>query len=146
MFFKPTAVLDTIAIYVKGRGMIIIRHKVFIIVFFIILTCLLDNNFGKVVFAENRESVSVNRETFYNEPISNDKKSDRTIIIGDDKGYPPYSFIDKNGNPAGFDIELAKAAAEAMGFKVKIKLGVWNDIRNELESGKIDAIAGMFYF
>lgn len=125
--------------------MIIIRHKVFAIVFFIILTCVLDNNFGKVVFAETRESVNVNREVAYNEPINNEKKADRTIIIGDDKDYPPYSFIDENGNPTGFDVELAKAAAEAMGFKVKIKLGVWNDIRNELESGKIDAIAGMFY-
>ncbi|AWI04674.1 HD domain-containing phosphohydrolase [Clostridium drakei] len=125
--------------------MIIIRHKVFIIVFFIILTYLLDNNFGKVVFAENKESVSVNSGAVYNMPINNGKKLDRTIIIGDDKDYPPYSFIDEKGNPAGFDIELAKAAAENMGFKVKIKLGVWSEIRDELENGKIDVIAGMFY-
>ncbi|AKN30106.1 diguanylate cyclase [Clostridium carboxidivorans P7] len=125
--------------------MIIIRRKVFIIVFFIISIFLLDNNFGKVVFADNKKGVNVSKEVVYKVSSNNEKEADRTITIGDDKDYPPYSFIDEKGNPSGFDIELAKAAAEAMGFKVKIKLGVWNDIRNELESGKIDAIAGMFY-
>ncbi|EFG86456.1 diguanylate cyclase (GGDEF) domain protein [Clostridium carboxidivorans P7] len=134
-----------IVVYVKGRSMIIIRRKVFIIVFFIISIFLLDNNFGKVVFADNKKGVNVSKEVVYKVSSNNEKEADRTITIGDDKDYPPYSFIDEKGNPSGFDIELAKAAAEAMGFKVKIKLGVWNDIRNELESGKIDAIAGMFY-
>ncbi|ADK14552.1 HD domain-containing phosphohydrolase [Clostridium ljungdahlii] len=125
--------------------MIEIKHKVFIIVFIAIVTCLLGNNFGKAVFADNKESVNSNKETIYKVLGNDEKKADRTIIIGDDKDYPPYSFIDQNGNPTGFDVELAKAAAEAMGFKVKIKLSVWSEAMDELENGKIDVIAGMFY-
>ncbi|MBV7271341.1 transporter substrate-binding domain-containing protein [Clostridium sp. PL3] len=120
-------------------------YKGFFIAFVVILTFLLGNNSSKTVSADNKESVNYNKETIYNAASNYEKKEDRTIIIGDDKNYPPYSFIDENGNPSGFDIELAKAAAEAMGFKVKFKLGVWSDVRNELENGQIDAISGMFY-
>jgi ABC-type amino acid transport substrate-binding protein len=28
------------------------------------------------------------------------------LIVGDDEYYPPYSFIDEKGQPAGFNIEL----------------------------------------
>ena len=38
------------------------------------------------------------------------------IIVGDDIDYPPYSFLDENGNPAGFNIELAEAVLEVMGL------------------------------
>ncbi len=126
--------------------MIRIRYKVFItVVTLILITFFLGNNSSNIVFADNKEVININKEPIYKETGNNEKKGDRTIIIGDDKNYPPYSFIDEKGNPAGFDIELAKAAGEAMGFKVKIKLGVWSEIRNELENGKIDAVAGMFH-
>lgn len=125
--------------------MIRIRYKVFVIVFAIILIFLLDNNYTKTTFADNKEIINSNKETTHKEGYIDEKKTGRTIVIGDDKNYPPFSFIDKNGNPTGFNVELAKAAAEAMGLNVKIKLGDWSEIRAELESGKIDVISGMFY-
>ncbi|MDP3385733.1 MAG: transporter substrate-binding domain-containing protein, partial [Eubacteriales bacterium] len=72
-------------------------------------------------------------------------KSKPLLIIGDDIDYPPYSFIDDDGNPAGFNVELAKAVGEAMGYQVEIKLDEWSKTREALESGDIDAIAGMFH-
>jgi polar amino acid transport system substrate-binding protein len=41
-----------------------------------------------------------------------------TIIVGGDRDYPPYEFLDKNGNPAGYNVELTRAIAEVMGIKV----------------------------
>lgn len=67
------------------------------------------------------------------------------LIIGDDINYPPYSYLDENGIPAGFNIEIAKAVGEAMGYDVEIKLDEWSKIREALENGKIDATSGMFY-
>lgn len=67
------------------------------------------------------------------------------IIVGDDSYYPPYSFLDKNGNLAGFNVELARAAGAAMGYDVIVRLDSWNKTRQALDSGGIDAIAGMFY-
>ena len=81
--------------------------------------------------------------------IEFDKKiydTDRpVIIIGDDNAYPPYSYLDENGNPAGFSLDLLKSALENMGFKVEIRLNTWSDTRKALENGEIDLIAGMFY-
>lgn len=67
------------------------------------------------------------------------------LIVGDDINYPPYSFLDKNGQPAGFNVELARVVGSAMGYDVEIRLDEWNKVRNALENGEIDVIAGMFY-
>jgi PAS domain S-box-containing protein len=66
------------------------------------------------------------------------------IIVGGDHDYPPYEFLE-NGKPTGFDIELMRAVADAMGFDVEFRLGPWNKIRKNLEQGRIDALAGMYY-
>lgn len=68
-----------------------------------------------------------------------------TLTIGDDNRYPPYSFINENGVPAGFNIDLIRAVAKELGILVDIKLGVWSEIRKSLEKNEIDAISGMFY-
>lgn len=78
---------------------------------------------------------------FTAEATSNNKP---LLIIGDDIDYPPYSFVDENGNPAGFNVELAKAVGAAMGYQVEIRLNQWSKTREALESGDIDVIAGMF--
>jgi PAS domain S-box-containing protein len=69
----------------------------------------------------------------------------RTIIVGGDFNFPPYEFKDKNQNPTGYNVELTKAIAEAMGFKVEFRLGKWSKVKEWLENGEIDVIEGMAY-
>ncbi|WP_052514768.1 transporter substrate-binding domain-containing protein [Dethiosulfatarculus sandiegensis] len=69
----------------------------------------------------------------------------RTITVGGDFYYPPYEFLDDDGRPTGYAVELTKAIAEVMGIKVKIRLGPWGKMRKELEEGKVDALQGMVY-
>lgn len=66
------------------------------------------------------------------------------LIVGGDHNCPPYEFFE-NGKPTGFDIELMQAVADVMGFEVEFRLGPWVDVRQGLEQGAVDAIAGMFY-
>ncbi|HPD57226.1 MAG TPA: transporter substrate-binding domain-containing protein [Smithellaceae bacterium] len=68
-----------------------------------------------------------------------------TIIVGGEIDYPPYSFLDENGKPTGFQVELTQAIARTMGMNVEIRLMPWREARKALEDGKIDAIHGMFY-
>ena len=68
-----------------------------------------------------------------------------TIVIGGDYNYPPYEFLDKDGSPAGYNVELTQAIAKTMGLDVDIVLSPWGETREKLLSGKIDAIHGMFY-
>lgn len=42
------------------------------------------------------------------------------IVIGSDE-YEPYNFSDKNGEPAGIDVEIATEAFGRMGYKAKIQ-------------------------
>ncbi|MFP5214197.1 MAG: transporter substrate-binding domain-containing protein [Acidobacteriota bacterium] len=67
------------------------------------------------------------------------------ITVGGDFNYPPYEFLDERGEPAGYNVDLTKAIAETMGFEVRFRLGPWSEIRHDLETGKIDAVHGMFY-
>lgn len=122
-----------------------IKGRSFVIVFVATLILLLGNNYTKTIFADNKVSINSNKEPTYKEKFIDQKPLGRTIIIGDDRDYPPYSFIDENGKATGFNVELAKAAAQAMGLNVSIKLGNWSEIKEELENGTIDAVSGMFY-
>ena len=69
----------------------------------------------------------------------------RTIIVGGDHNYPPFEYLDAEGNPTGFNVELTRAVAKAMGLDVEIRLGPWTEIREGLKDGRIDIIQGMLY-
>ena len=67
------------------------------------------------------------------------------VVVGGDFNYPPYEFIDKEGNPAGFNVDLTRAIAEVMGLKVEIRLGPWDGMRRALEKGEVDIVQGMAF-
>ncbi len=69
----------------------------------------------------------------------------RRIVIGGDHNFPPFEFLDENGRPAGFNVDLVRAIALETGMAIEFRLGSWANIREDLASGKIDAIQGMFY-
>lgn len=63
-----------------------------------------------------------------------------TILIGAEPDYPPYCLINENGNAEGFAIDIFKAVARAAGLEVKIKIGLWSTIKQDLTDGRIDAL------
>jgi len=64
----------------------------------------------------------------------------KALVIGFDPEYPPYGYIAEDGSYAGFDIDLAAAAAEANGWSFEAKPIDWNARDAELESGNINCI------
>lgn len=67
------------------------------------------------------------------------------IVVGGDHYHPPYEFLDEDGEPAGYNVELTRAIAEVMGIEVRIELKPWSEVRRELEQGEIDILQGMSY-
>lgn len=67
------------------------------------------------------------------------------VIVGGNSNYPPYEFIDKDGQPAGFNIDLARAVAKVMGMDVQIRLGTYEERIKALDAGTIDAMGGFSY-
>ena len=60
-----------------------------------------------------------------------------------DGNYPPFSLIDKNGNPAGSDVEIVRWIEKEMGIKVKIVAVAWDAMIPSLKAGKIDFVSNM---
>ncbi len=69
----------------------------------------------------------------------------RIIRVGGDLNFPPYEFLDMDGNPSGYNVELTQAIAEVMGFEVRYRFGKWSKVMEWLEKGEIDVIQGMSY-
>ncbi|MFW5958190.1 MAG: transporter substrate-binding domain-containing protein, partial [Desulfosalsimonas sp.] len=67
------------------------------------------------------------------------------IVVGGDHNYPPFEYLDENGNPAGFNVAITRAIARELGLDIEIRLGPWSQIRKELAEGRVDVIQGMLY-
>lgn len=63
-----------------------------------------------------------------------------TLVIGIDDKFAPMGFRDENNEIVGFDIDLAKAAAEKMAVEIKFQPIDWKTKEAELNSGRIDLI------
>ena len=63
------------------------------------------------------------------------------IVYGGDANFPPYEFLDEHGRPAGLNVDLIRAVAQAQGISVRIELRPWNKIRAGLAEGEIDVAA-----
>ncbi|HIJ87461.1 MAG TPA: transporter substrate-binding domain-containing protein [Desulfuromonadales bacterium] len=68
-----------------------------------------------------------------------------TIIVGGDRDYPPYEFLDKDGRPTGYNVDLTRAIAEVMGIKVDFRFGGWSEMRTALIGGFVDVLQGISY-
>jgi two-component system sensor histidine kinase EvgS len=83
--------------------------------------------------------------TLPNPAGANSKYQKRTIVFGGDSSIPPYEFIDKNGIPSGFSVELAETVVKEIGWVSDIKLGKWKEAQKNLNSGNIDALMTTVY-
>ena len=72
-----------------------------------------------------------------------DKNADtqkKEFVVGFDADFPPMGFKDDNGDYVGFDLDLAKEAANRMGYEFVAQPINWDSKDQELKSGNIDCI------
>ncbi len=62
------------------------------------------------------------------------------FIVGFDAEYPPYGYMDDNGDYTGFDLELAEAVCKIEGWELVKQPIDWDSKDAELNSGAIDCI------
>lgn len=68
-----------------------------------------------------------------------------TLEIRGDQSFPPYEFINAQGEPDGFNVELFRALAKELGLSYNLKLDNWHRVQNQLKNCEIDATIGMMY-
>src|SRR5665647_1923411 len=76
-------------------------------------------------------------------PASEISKNRLSTIIVDN--YYPYTFINEQGKPDGFSVDLARAVADVMGLTLEIRSGFWDDAQQALLDGRIDFLPMMAY-
>ena len=64
----------------------------------------------------------------------------KSITVGFDNTFVPMGFEEKNGDYAGFDIELAQYVSKKLGIMVHFQPIDWDMKETELQNGTIDAI------
>ena len=64
----------------------------------------------------------------------------RTFTVGFDAEFPPYGYMDENGEYTGFDLELAAEVCSRKGWTLVKQPIDWDAKDMELSSGSIDCI------
>jgi len=62
------------------------------------------------------------------------------LRIGTEPGYMPFELTNQKGEIIGFDIDMAKRMAKAMGVKLELVSTAWDGIIPALMTGKFDII------
>jgi arginine/lysine/histidine transporter system substrate-binding protein len=71
---------------------------------------------------------------------------EKVLIMGTSADYPPFEYIDtaKGDDIIGFDVDLANALAEKLGYKVQVEDIEFSGLVQALKSGQVDIVlAGM---
>jgi PAS domain S-box-containing protein len=82
---------------------------------------------------------------FFSLPVVIFSTENHVMIVGCDDNLPPYEFLDKEGNPSGFDIDLIKEISSEMNFSIEFKTGSREKIKTFFNENKIDIISGSFF-
>ena len=69
---------------------------------------------------------------------------DRPVIKAGSADYPPFIYLDNDGNPTGIDVDVLNEAAARIGYDVDYVDINWEFKDELLEAGDIDCITGGF--
>jgi two-component system, cell cycle sensor histidine kinase and response regulator CckA len=72
------------------------------------------------------------------------KTPEQAWLFRGDHRYPPFEYLNDRGEPEGFNIDIVQSVARVMNLDITIELGPWDEVRAELEAGRIDALTGMY--
>ena len=86
---------------------------------------------------ENAEATEADTDADAAEAETADGK---TFTVGFDAEFPPYGYMDENGEYTGFDLELAQEVCDRNGWTLVKQPIDWDAKDMELSSGSIDCI------
>ena len=64
----------------------------------------------------------------------------KTFVMGIDAEYPPFSYMDENGEYTGFDVEICKAACDLLGWDMQVFGVNWDQKLVQLDAKECDCI------
>jgi serine/threonine protein kinase/ABC-type amino acid transport substrate-binding protein len=67
----------------------------------------------------------------------------RLVRSGLSVDYPPYEYLDEEGEPAGFGLDLLRAVADEMGFVLELHPALWAEQLAAFRAGDLDMLVSM---
>lgn len=68
----------------------------------------------------------------------------KELIIAQSETNPPFSYLDENGDPQGYIIDLWRAYGNITGTQVSFKLTTWPQSITMVKTGEADVHGGLF--
>lgn len=65
---------------------------------------------------------------------------DNTLTMGTNAAFPPYEYVDDDGNIIGIDAEIAAAIAEKLGMELEIKDMEFDSLITACAGGSVDMV------
>ena len=62
------------------------------------------------------------------------------IRVVTDNNYPPFLFLDGNGKPQGYEVDMWRLFQQRTGIQVELEPMAWSEAQKELLAGKADVI------
>lgn len=69
----------------------------------------------------------------------------KKIVVGGDFDYKPFTFLDDEGKPHGYEVDIIKYIAEKYNLDVEFRFSPWTDALDNLKTGKVDVLLGILY-
>jgi arginine/lysine/histidine transporter system substrate-binding protein len=78
------------------------------------------------------------------EASSTEKEGEKILKMATSADFPPFESYDEEGKFTGFDVELAQAIAEELGYEIKIEDMDFDGLIGSLQAKRVDMVlAGM---
>lgn len=94
--------------------------------------------------AETAEEAAPAEETA--ESTASTVEGKTSLTVGFDANFPPYGYMDENGEYIGFDLDLAQEVCDRLGWELVKQPIDWDSKDMELSSGSIDCIWNGFTY
>ncbi|MEM2824079.1 MAG: ABC transporter substrate-binding protein [Thermofilaceae archaeon] len=67
-------------------------------------------------------------------------KARGVLIVGTSADWPPFEYVDKDGNVVGIDIEIAKRIAQELGVRLEVKDMKFAALIEAVQKGAVDIV------
>lgn len=68
---------------------------------------------------------------------------DNIIKVAGDNNYPPYEYVDDNGNFKGFNVDIIRAVAIELGWDIELIPVSWESATSMLKNKEVNLVQGM---
>ncbi|MCF6299033.1 MAG: transporter substrate-binding domain-containing protein, partial [Thiomicrorhabdus sp.] len=63
-----------------------------------------------------------------------------SITLGSDYDWPPYDFVDQQGQHTGISADIIEIIRQKTGLEIQVKSGVWSEVVADMKAGRLDGL------